>query len=175
MRVDDQDASNRGGISIDEQCDRLKKAFVDGWVTPARGPVSFNEDELARLDEVSEHEGWLNREELEYLQRLQARGRRGDPLPAAPASREPFINGIGEDFEVRIARTPGQANVVILSSHERWPGIRFGHRFPPPDKADGYEDIWLKEEIETGALGRLMDRVPSPDRDGVIWTDWANR
>lgn len=135
----------------------------------------FSEEKLARLDQVREHGGWLNKDEVEYLQRLQAGGHRGHPLPAAPASREPFINGIGEDFEVRMARTAEHANVVVLFSHERWPGIRFGHRFPPPDQADGYEHIWLKEEIETGALARLMDRDPIPDSDGVIWTDWSHR
>ena len=50
---------------------------------------------------------------------LRAGGRRGDPLPAAPASREPFITGVGEDFAVRIVKTSEHANVVILFSHER--------------------------------------------------------
>jgi hypothetical protein len=158
------------GVSIEEQRDRLERVFVDGLITPARGPVNFNEDQLARLDRVNQHGGWLNRDEHEYLQRLRAGGRRGEPLPAAPATREPYIDGIGEDFEIRIATQAEQVAVVILFSHERWPGIRFGHRFPPPNQADGYEDIWLKEEVETGALSRLMDREPRPDDDGVIWT-----
>ncbi|HEY2650995.1 MAG TPA: hypothetical protein VGI50_03670 [Solirubrobacteraceae bacterium] len=65
-----------------------------------------------------------------------------------------------------------QASVVVLFSHDHWPGIRFGHRFLTPDKAVGYEDIWLKEEVETGGLGRLMDRHPHPDDDGIVWTHW---
>jgi hypothetical protein len=173
--MDDERAGGLGGIGIEEQRDRLQGAFVHGWVSPARGPVTFTEDELARLDQVSQHGGWLYKHEQEHLRRLRAGGRRGDPLPAAPASREPFIDGTGEDFEVQIATTAQQTNVVVLFSHERWPGIRFGHRFPPPDRADGYERIWLKEEIETGALDRMMKGDPTPDSDGVIWTDWAHR
>jgi hypothetical protein len=167
--------NDRGLETIEEQRDRLEGAFVHGWVTPARGQVTFSEGQLARLDHVAQHGGWTNKDESEYLRRLRAGGRRGDPLPPAPAIREPYINGLGEDFEFQIATHAGQASVVVLFSHQQWPGIRFGHRFPPPRQADGYEAIWLKEEVETGALNRLMNSDPSPDDAGVIWTDWANR
>jgi hypothetical protein len=113
----------------------------------------------------------LNEQEHEYLKWRQTGGRRGEPLPAAPTKRGPLINGIADDFAVRIASAGEQANVVVLFSHEDWPGVRFGHRFPPPDKSDGYEEIWLMEEIETDGLGRLMARHPIPDADGIIWTD----
>ncbi|MHB1570686.1 MAG: hypothetical protein ACYC0H_15980 [Solirubrobacteraceae bacterium] len=78
------DAAERNPLSseLSEQDRRLEEAFVHGWVTAARGPVSFGEDELARIDQV-----------------LDARD---DPLPAAPAKREPFINGIADDVEFRI-------------------------------------------------------------------------
>jgi hypothetical protein len=161
--------------TIEEQRDRLERACVHGWVTPARGPVAFNEEQLARLDHVGQHGGWTNKDESEYLRRRRAGGRRGDPLPAAPATREPCIDGLGEDFEFQISTQADQAEVVVLFSHERWPGIRFGHRFPPPRQADGYEAIWLKEEVETGALNRLMNGGPRSDDAGVIWTDWASR
>ena len=82
-----------------------------------------------------------------------------------------MIDGIAEDFEVRIAGVGDDARVVVLFSHEHWSGVRFGHRFPPADVADGYEYIWLKEEVETGGLGRLMGRRPHADGDGVVWTD----
>jgi hypothetical protein len=152
---------------------RLEDVFVDGWVTPARGPVLFNEEQLARIERVRDHGGFLNMEEHEYLQRLGTGARRGDPLPAAPAIRRPFITGLGEDFEVQIASSGEHAHVVALFSHEHWPGVRFGHRFPPPREADGYEHIWLMEEVETGALARLMGRHPRRDGDGIIWTDWG--
>jgi hypothetical protein len=168
------DKDERGG-ALCEQQRRLERAFVHGWVAPARGPVIFSEDQLTRIERVRDHGGWLNAQEHEheYLERLRAGGRRGDPLPAAPATRQPFIDGIAEDFEVLIAGVGDNARVVVLFSHEHWPGVRFGHRFPPPDEADGYEEIWLKEEVETGGLGRLMGRHPSPDEDGITWTDWG--
>jgi hypothetical protein len=83
------------------------------------------------------------------------------------------VKGIAEDFEVRIAGAGDHACVVVLFSHEHWPGVRLGHQFPPPDVTDGYEDIWLMEEVETGGLGRLMGRHPHPDGDGIVWTDWG--
>jgi hypothetical protein len=95
----------------------------------------------------------------------------GDSLPPAPARRQPFIGAMAEDHEVRIANSGDRADVVVLVSHERWPGVRFGHRFPPPEESDGYEAISLMEEVETGGLRRLMDRRPDPDDDGIIWTD----
>ncbi len=117
--MDDQDARNVDGRDLHEQRDRLEKALVDGWMSPARGPLIFSEDQLARIDRVREHGGLLNKEEHDYAEMLRAGGRRGDPLPAAPASREPFITGVGEDFAVRIVKTSEHANVVILFSHER--------------------------------------------------------
>jgi hypothetical protein len=169
------DAQDRAAehADLNEQHRRLKEAFVHGWVTSARGPVIFDEEQLARIEQVRDHGGWLNREEHEYLQRLRAGGRRGDPLPAAPAIREPFIDGFAEDFELRIVGADDGAHVVILFSHELWPGIRFGHRFPPPHEADGYEEIWLKEEVETGALARQMGQHPPSDDDGIVWTGWG--
>ena len=109
--------------------------------------MPFKKEQLARLERVrgTVTGSWLvSGHEYEYLKQLKAGGRPGDPLPAAPAKREP-ITGIADDFEVRIACTGDHANVVVLFSHEHWPGVRFGHRFPPPDEADGYEDIWLVE------------------------------
>jgi hypothetical protein len=94
-------------------------------------------------------------------------------LPAAPATREPYVDGFREDFAVRTVGSDDDAHVVILFSHEMWPGTRFGHRFPPPIETDGYEGVWRKEEVETGALARQMREHPRPDDDGIIWTIWG--
>lgn len=169
----DQGEKDEWGGDLREQQRRLERAFVHGWVSPARGQVILSEDQLTRIERVRDRGGWLNAQEHEHLERLRPGGRRGDPLPAAPAIRQPFISGIAEDFEVRIAGAGDHASVVVLFSHEHWPGVRFGHRFPPPDQADGYGEIWLMEEVETGGLGRLMGRRPSPDDDGITWTDWG--
>ena len=60
--------------------------------------------------------------------------------------------------------------VVALFSHQGFPGVRFGHRFTPGDK---HAPIWLKEEIETGALHRMMQAQPAPDDAGIVWTTWG--
>jgi hypothetical protein len=36
------------------------------------------------------------------------------------------------------------------------------------------EKIWLKEEIETGALDRMMQIPPAADETGIIWTTWED-
>jgi hypothetical protein len=170
----DHDSADLRGSELRHQQDQLRQAFVVGLVTPARGPVKLNEEQLARVEQVRDHGGWIGDLELEYLEHLKAGGHMGDPLPAAPDRREPLIRGVVDDFEVRIVGGDGDANVVILFSHVRWPDIRFGHQFPAPDGVDEWcpEEILLKEEIETGGLNRLMSRHPEPGADGITWMDW---
>ncbi len=65
----------------------------------------------------------------------------------------------------------GGEPVAVLFSHSAFAGARFAHRFAPPGTVSN-ELIWLKEEIETGALHRMMrDVAPSPDDEGLIWTE----
>jgi hypothetical protein len=40
-------------------------------------------------------------------------------------------------------------------------------------RATGDAHIWLKEEIETGALDRMM-QTPPADETGIIWTTWED-
>ena len=61
--------------------------------------------------------------------------------------------------------------VAVLFAHTSFPGVRFG-RFPPG--LDGRRDpIHLMEQIETGALDRMMRDQPAADEAGIIWTTWA--
>src|ERR1700761_4525797 len=93
---------------------------------------------------------------------------------AGPASRRPLIDGVGADVEVVII-DPGDEGhrVAVLFSHQSFAGLRFGHRFPPPSSPTArYASVWLKEEIETGALNRMMREPPAPDDAGIIWTTW---
>ena len=61
--------------------------------------------------------------------------------------------------------------VAVLFSHDSFPGVRFGHRFTPP--SGKHAEIWLMEEIETGALHRMMKVRPWADDEGIIWTAWG--
>jgi len=95
----------------------------------------------------------------------------GDPLP--PPERKPFITGVSDDAKVIISGNDADRYVAVLFSHQHFPGIRFGHRFPPPSVEEiGHSTIWLKESIETGALHRMMRNPPSSDEAEITWTTW---
>ncbi len=92
-------------------------------------------------------------------------------LEIPPRQRKPFINGVSDDAEVIITDTGSWRYVAVLFSHESFPGVRFGHRFAPP--SDKHAPIWLMEEIETGALHRMMQDQPAADDAGIVWTTWG--
>jgi len=61
-------------------------------------------------------------------------------------------------------------SVVFLFSHDDFPDARFGYQCKPPAD-DPYEEIWLAEELATGALHRMMRYdEPRADAGGIIWT-----
>jgi hypothetical protein len=95
----------------------------------------------------------------------------GDLLPSP--ERKPFIAGVSDDAEVIISGNDADRYVAVLFSHQQFPGIRFGHRLPPPSAQEiRHSTIWLKENIETGALHRMMQDQPPPDEAGTVWTTW---
>ncbi len=78
--------------------------------------------------------------------------------------------GSVHDSEARVTGEGGGRRVVVLFAHRDFPGVRFGYRCKPPGE-DRYEDVWVGEELATGALHRMMhDESPTPDPDGVVWT-----
>jgi hypothetical protein len=81
-----------------------------------------------------------------------------------------LAKGVGDDAEVIITGRGARQCVAALFSHQSFPGVRFGHRFTLGDK---HAPIWLKEEIETGALHRMMQAQPAPDDAGIVWTTWG--
>jgi hypothetical protein len=89
--------------------------------------------------------------------------------PESARQRLPFITGVDDDAEVIITSHSARDCVAVLFGHQSFPGVRFGHRFTPGDK---HAPIWLKEEIETGALHRMMQTRPGPDQAGIVWTRW---
>lgn len=103
------------------------------------------------------------------IQAVRAGAQPGDLLP--PLRRMPFIRGVSDDAEVIIIGTGSRRCVAVLFSHESFPGIRFGHRFAPP--SDEHAPIWLMEEVETGALHRMMRDQPAADDAGIVWTTWG--
>jgi hypothetical protein len=93
-----------------------------------------------------------------------------DRPPETTRQSLPFIKGVGDDAEVIITGHGVRQCVAALFSHQGFPGVRFGHRFTPGDE---HAPIWLKEEIETGALHRMMQAQPAPDDAGIVWTTWG--
>jgi hypothetical protein len=76
-----------------------------------------------------------------------------------------------KDCEARI--TGGESpdrRVVLFFSHDDFPAVRFGYRCKAPGE-DRDEEVWLCEELATGALHRKMRyERPVPDEDGIVWT-----
>jgi hypothetical protein len=104
--------------------------------------------------------------------RVRAGGRPGDPLP--PLVAGPLIDGVTDTEVIITGDAPGQ-RVAVLFRHESFPGIRFGHRFPHPgEELAEYSTIWLQEEIQTGALHRMMRDAPAADAAGIVWTAWGS-
>src|SRR5207244_1235259 len=104
----------------------------------------------AEARKVLDHGGWTGLDRR-TIQAVREGARPGDPLPPIP-----FIDNI-VNAEVIITGTGAGRRVTVLFSHRHFPGARFGHRFPLDQYAEGYEQIWFMEEIETGALHRMMD------------------
>ena len=84
------------------------------------------------------------------------------------AQEQPTAGGAATPVsEVIITGTGSWRYVAVLFSHESFPGVRFA---PPPDK---HAPVWLMEEIETGALHRMMQDQPAADGAGIVWTTWG--
>jgi hypothetical protein len=79
-----------------------------------------------------------------------------------PPRPYPYIDHV-TDAEVIITGAGRERRVAVLFSYQDFPGVRFGHRFPADPDAAALEKIWLKEEIETGALDRMMQIPPTAD------------
>ncbi|MHB1874843.1 MAG: hypothetical protein ACYCPF_08325, partial [Streptosporangiaceae bacterium] len=102
---------------------------------------------------------------------FEARFREGwVPLPpSSERARTTFIQGVSDDAEVIITGAGPARSLAILFTHQAYPDVRFGHRFARWD--DKHSLIWLMEEIETGALHRMMrDAPPAAGAAGITWT-----
>jgi len=75
-----------------------------------------------------------------------------------------------KDCEARITGESLDRRVVLFFSHDDFPAVRFGYRCKAPGE-DRYEEVWLCEELATGALHRMVRyERPVPDEDDILWT-----
>jgi hypothetical protein len=148
---------------IEHQRDYVEAAFRHGWRSAGRQVLSERDYSQARR--VLDHGGWTGLDPA-TVDAVRNGAQPGDPLPPIP-----YISHVS-DTEVIINGTGQNRRVAVLFSYRDFPGVRFGHRFPPDDT--GTEQIWLKEGIETGALDRMMSGPPAPDSAGIVWTAWGD-
>lgn len=159
------------GPELEHQHARIAAAFADGW-QPAGGtqPRVLMEQEYAQARTVLDHGGWTGLDET-TIQAVRGGAQPGAMLP--PLQPRPFINHVVDPEVILHGRGAGQ-RVTVFFCHEHFPQVRFGHRFRLEPFGNGHEDIWLMEEIDTGALRRMMDGEPSADSAGIVWTTWGS-
>lgn len=156
---------------LEHQRAGIDAAFREGWVPLDAGkPRALTERAYAEARKTLDQGGWTGLDQA-TIQAVRDGAQPGDPLP--PLQPDPFIDNVS-DAEVIISESSSGRRVAVLFSHGHFPGIRFGHRFPLEPSGENREPIWLKEEIETGALHRMMQSEPATNDAGIIWTTWGS-
>lgn len=154
-----------GDLELERQRAEIEAAFSHGWGHYDDGePRILTEREYVAARRVLDIGAWTGQA---TVQAVRDGARPGDVVPPPPPS--PFINHVTNTSVILTGSCPGR-RVTVLFSHDHFPGVRFGHRFP----LEPYEGIWLMEAIDTGALHRMMDDPPPPDSDGIVWTTWGS-
>ena len=156
---------------LERQRADIKAAFRTGWVPEGAGqPRTLTAAEYTGARKlITEAVSRLSYLEPAIVQAVREGARPGDAL--RPRERRPFITGVSDDAEVIITNLGAVQRVAVLFLHDSFPGVRFGHRFTRP--SDEHAAIWLKEEIETGVLHRMMKAPPRADDEGITWTTWG--
>jgi hypothetical protein len=155
---------------LDGQHAAIEGAFAHGWRPVGAGePRVLTERAYADARRILGHGGWTGLDQA-TIQAVRGGAQPGDPLP--PLQAAPYITRV-TGAEVIITGSGQGRWVAVLFSHTAFPGVRFGHRFAP-DLAGRGDPIYLKEEIETGALDRMMQTRPPADTNGITWTTWGD-
>jgi hypothetical protein len=159
------------GDDLERQRSAIEADFRLGWISQDAGmPRVLTEAAYAEARKIVDQGGWTGLDPA-TIRAVRDGAQPGDPMPSQ--QRKPFISHVADDAEViLVAGGPGPG-VAVLFSHEHFPGVRFGHRFPSmPQEGSGHASLGLKEEIETGALHRMMQGEPPADDAGIVWTVW---
>jgi hypothetical protein len=142
----------------------IGRDFRQGWPLPD----VLTEQAYEQARKVLGRGGWTGLDPI-IVEAVRDGARPGDSLPG-----KPFIRHV-TDTEVIIHGDGPARRVAVLFSYDDFPGVRFGHRFPLESPRENREPVWLMEEIETGALDRMMQNPPPSDDAGVIWTTWGDQ
>lgn len=156
---------------LEQQRDAVETAFRDGWVPLGTGePRALTERDYAEARKILDHGGWTGLDHV-TIQAVRHGALPGNSL--SPLTPKPLIRDV-TDTEVIIHGDGPARRAALLFSYAPFPGVRFGHRFPLESPAENRQPIWLMEEIETGAVDRMMQHPPAPDDAGIIWTTWGD-
>lgn len=157
---------------LEHQRARMEAAFRDGWRPYDHGqPRILTEREYTATRKVLDLGGWTGLPST-TIEAVRGGAQPGDVMPPPPPA--PFIRHVTDAHVILTGSGPAR-RVAVLFAYEPRPGLRFGHRFPLEPFGQGHEDIWLMEEIETGALDRMMQNPPTPDHAGITWTTWGDQ
>ena len=164
-----------GTPSTDSELQRqhtmIEAAFRHGWTPIGAGePRVLTERDYTEVRAILGRGGWTGLDQA-TIDAVRGGAQPGDSLP--PLQALPYIDRVTDTEVILTGTGPGQ-RVTVLFSHTDFPGARFGHRFPLDPFGKDYESIWLKEEVETGALNRMMRNQPPADSTGTIWTTWGS-
>jgi hypothetical protein len=164
-------AERTGDWELEQQRAAAEAAFREGWIPQGAGePRALTGRAYAEARKVLDHGGWTGLDHV-TIQAVRDGALPGDPLP--PHRAEPFIRDV-TGSEVIIHEDGPARRVAVLFSYASFPDVRFGHRFRLESPVENREPILLMEEIETGALDRMMQDPPAPDDAGFIWTTWGD-
>jgi hypothetical protein len=156
---------------LEHQRANIEEAFRQGWRPPGAGqPRVLTDRAYAEARNLLGRGGWTGLDQA-TIHAVRDGAQPGDPLP--PLQPRPYIARVTDTEVIMTGRGPGRC-VAVLFSHQDFPGARFGHRFLLEPGADDYEKIWLMEDLDTGALHRMMRNEPAADDAGIIWTTWGN-
>ena len=160
-----------GDPDLERQRADIEAAFRYGWRPVGVGePRVLTERAYAEARKLLGRGGWTGLDQA-TIHAVRDGAQPGDPLP--PLQPSPYIRGVTDTEVIITGRGPGRC-VAVLFSHQDFPNARFGHRFPLEPFGEDREKIWLKEELDTGALHHMMDTQPAADDAGIIWTTWGS-
>ena len=160
-----------GDPDLERQRADIEAAFRYGWRPVGVGePRVLTERAYAEARKLLGRGVWTGLDQA-TIHAVRDGAQPGDPLP--PLQPSPYIRGVTDTEVIITGRGPGRC-VAVLFSHQDFPNARFGHRFPLEPFGEDREKIWLKEELDTGALHHMMDTQPAADDAGIIWTTWGS-
>lgn len=158
-----------GDPELEQQRASIGTAFRERWA-----PLDVSQPRILAAHVYAEARKFISQPGWTWLDEVIIRAVRdgaqpGDALP--PLRPEPYLGHITDAKVILIGRGAGR-RVAVLFPMADFPGAQFGHRFEPDPVARNRAAVRLIEQIEAGAVHRMMAGQPSGDRE-ILWTTWG--